>query len=69
MPDLIYYCKQENNTCNKKEECKRYMECTADKPQATLFKVSCTEDNNYLLFMKHQEEINKVEENTDKETE
>ena len=62
MPDLIYYCKQEDNTCNKKEECKRYMECTADKPQATLYKVSCTERNSYLLYMKHtlilQEENN-----------
>ena len=38
------------------------MECTADKPQATLYKVSCTERNSYLLYMKHtpilQEENN-----------
>ena len=63
MSDLIYYCKQDdNNTCSKKEECKRYMECTVEKPQATLYKISCTEDNNFLLFIKYkpilQEEAN-----------
>ena len=54
MSDLIYYCTQENNTCPKKENCKRYVEVEG-KNHATLFKVACTEDNNYVLFIKHQE--------------
>ena len=62
----IYYCTQENNTCPKKEECKRYIEAEG-KNHATLFKVSCTEKNNYVLFMKTEEvqelqDIQKTEE-------
>ena len=63
MPDLIYYCRQEENTCPRKEECRRYMECTQDKSQATLFKVSCTENNNYVLFIQHKQEENINEQN------
>ena len=55
MPDLIYYCTQENNTCPKKEECKRFVNAEG-KNNATLFKVSCTENNDYLLFIKYIEE-------------
>lgn len=51
----IYYCTQENNTCLKKDNCKRYVEAN-DKPNATLFKVACTEDNNYILFIKAETE-------------
>lgn len=54
MASLIYFCTQENNTCPKKEECKRYMDLKEDDCHATLFKVSCTEDNDYILFMKHE---------------
>ena len=46
----IYYCTKEDNYCPKKEECKRYIE--EDECRATLFKESCTEDNDYVLFMK-----------------
>ena len=53
MSDLIYYCTQDNNTCPKKEECKRYVEVEG-KNHATLFKVACTENNNYVLFMKSE---------------
>lgn len=55
MSDKIYYCTQENNNCPKKEECKRYMESNNEKCHATLFKVACTEDNNYVLYMRHEE--------------
>jgi hypothetical protein len=51
----IYYCTQENNTCLKKDDCKRYVESDG-KPNATLFKVACTEDNNYILFIKAETE-------------
>ena len=46
----IYYCKQENNTCPKRESCKRYL--SEDPCRATLFKAACTEDNGYILFIK-----------------
>ena len=46
----IYYCTKEDNYCPKKEECKRYIE--EDECRATLFKEACTEDNDYVLFMR-----------------
>ena len=49
----LYYCIQENNTCPKKEDCKRYME-SENKNKATLFKMACTENNDYVLFMKYE---------------
>ena len=54
MNDKIYYCTQDNNDCPKKEECKRFVEAE-NQDTATLFKVACTEDNKYVLYMKHQE--------------
>lgn len=51
----LYFCKQENNTCPRKEECKRYMEAENENC-ATLFKAACTEDNNYVLFIKYEKE-------------
>ena len=54
MSNLIYYCTQENNTCPKKETCKRYMNAEG-KNHTTLFKVACTENNNYVLFMEYKE--------------
>lgn len=50
----IYYCTQENNDCPKKEECKRYIEAE-NQSVATLFKMACTEDNDYILFMKYED--------------
>lgn len=58
MTSSIYYCTKENNNCPKKEECKRYIE--ENECYTTLFKTACTEDNNYILFIKH-EEIKKEE--------
>lgn len=64
MSDKIYYCTQEDNDCPKKEECKRFMnaenQCTA-----TLFKVACTEENNYVLFMTYEENNENIEEGDD----
>lgn len=53
MSDLIYYCKQENNTCPKKEVCERYMNVQGNNC-ATLFKAACTQGNNYQLFIKYE---------------
>ena len=55
MADLIYFCTKENNTCTKKDECKRYVENSENKNSATLFKLSCTEKNNHVLFIKTSE--------------
>lgn len=57
----LYYCTNENNTCSKKENCKRYMEVEGNN-HATLFKMACTEDNDYVLFIEHEE----IKENNDK---
>ena len=57
MFDNIYYCRNENNTCSKKDECLRYTDA-ANQPVATLFKQACTETNQYQLFIKKEEETN-----------
>lgn len=62
MAELVYYCKKENNTCPKREECKRYMEADDKECVSTLFKFSCTENNNFLLYMKHEKDKKKEDE-------
>ena len=60
----LYYCTNENNTCPKKEDCKRYVEAENNNT-ATLFKMACTEHNDYVLFMKHEKkETQETKENT-----
>ena len=54
MLDAIYYCTNNNNTCQKKETCKRYLDVDG-KNHATLFKMACTENNNYILYIKKEE--------------
>lgn len=53
MSDAIYYCTNKNNTCQKKESCKRYLDVDG-KNHATLFKMACTENNNYILYIKKE---------------
>jgi hypothetical protein len=60
MSDAIYYCTNKNNTCQKKESCKRYLDVDG-KNHATLFKFACTENNNYLLFMDKETKENDTE--------
>ena len=47
----IYFCTNENNKCPKKDTCKRYLEIDGEE-HATLFKRACTEQNNYILYIK-----------------
>ena len=54
----IYHCTQENNICPKKESCKRYI--NSGECHTTLFKMACTEDNDYILFIKHEEENKEI---------
>lgn len=52
----IYYCTKENNICEKRETCMRYLE-SKDKNKTTLFKQMCTNENNYILYVKQGEDI------------
>lgn len=53
---LYYCCAQENNDCPNKETCMRYLNAESE-PYATLYKYACTEDNNYHLYIKKDEDI------------
>lgn len=53
---LYYCCTQENNDCPNKEKCMRYLNAES-APHATLFKYACTEENNYHLYLKKDEDI------------
>ena len=55
MNDLLYFCTRDNNTCPKKETCGRYLEAE-NKNIATLFKMSCTERNNYVLYIEYKKD-------------
>lgn len=48
--DSLYFCKNDDNTCDKKDSCRRYLEAEG-KNTATLFKVACTEDNGCVLYI------------------
>jgi len=55
-----YGCKPEENPCSKKEYCNRYLFATDlnyDIAVSTLYKICCTEENNYRLFIKKDEPI------------
>lgn len=53
----IYYCSKINNTCPKKNTCYRYTHCNENLNQSSLYKYSCTKDNNYILYIKSTNEI------------
>ena len=36
MPDLIYYCTKENNDCQKRIECERYLDSDSHTNKTTL---------------------------------
>lgn len=51
---IFYYCcTQENNNCPNKESCMRFLNAESE-PHTTLYKYSCTEENNYHLYMKKE---------------
>jgi hypothetical protein len=56
MPSTLYFCTQDNNTCPKKESCKRYINIE-NEVHATLFNTACTADNNYVLFIQAEKEV------------
>lgn len=68
MNKLIYYCSQEGNTCDKKEQCQRYIGAIEkDINKTSLYKVACTQANNRVLFMqteKKGENNNEESQNT-----
>lgn len=57
MNSNLYFCTNEENTCSKKDTCKRYVEYINEENNchAPLFNRACNEDNNYVLYMKHEE--------------
>ena len=66
MLDTIYYCTKENNDCSRRNECERYLNSDSHTSKTTLFKNSCTDDNNRILFIK-VEYANEPNDNTEKE--
>ena len=57
MPNY-YCCTKENNTCELKDTCARYL--TDDDVGTTLFKVMCTDENKHVLYIKGEEELTNV---------
>ena len=51
----IYYCTKDSNTCPRKDECERYV-FAEGKNHATLFKLACTNINNYILFIQAEKD-------------
>ena len=56
MNRAVYYCRQENNTCPKREQCERFVNADKTENKTSLFKVACTEHNDFILFMQYQPE-------------
>ena len=50
MNSHIYYCASKNNICPKKDSCKRYIESKNSLCNTTLYKASCTQENNFVLY-------------------
>ena len=67
MPNLIYYCTKENNNCQKRNECERYLNSDSHTNKTTLFKTACTDSNNRILFIK-AEQIDAPTNNNTKES-
>ena len=55
MATIIYNCTQNNNRCPKKDSCKRYIQAKDNEYSASLSKMACTENNNYLLYIKYEQ--------------
>lgn len=55
--DSYYFCQKDGNSCEKRETCKRYLN-TEGQATSRLFKVMCTEQNNYLLYIPEGDESN-----------
>lgn len=53
---MIYHCTRDNNACEKRDTCERYVTINEDC-QTTLFKVACTEENNYILYVETNNNI------------
>ena len=59
---LIYFCTNENNTCPKKDICKRYLKIE-NEDYAPLYRVMCTENNNYILFIEAEKDNTEIMKN------
>lgn len=67
---MFFYicCTQEDNECPKRKECRRYLNAN-EGTSLPLFKYACTEENDYHLFMKKEEDSidNETKENVKNE--
>lgn len=55
MEDYIYYCSNdESNKCPKKDICKRFLN-SENQCTTTLYKMACTKENKYILFIESDE--------------
>ena len=61
MSDVIYYCENKDNDCQKREECKRFLDADRHMMKATLYKNACRDWNDYVLFSKHVTDVVKEE--------
>ena len=50
----IYFCTREGNECHIRDTCKRYID-SENEDKTTLLKAACTDANDYVLFIKHEE--------------
>ena len=67
MSTIYYYCcTHEGNDCPHKEECLRYINADTHA-HTTLFKLACIPDNNYYLWIKEENNIDKIETKSDGE--
>lgn len=53
--DSLYFCKNDGNTCDLKESCRRFLEAEG-QAAATLFKAACTDNNSHVLYIKKEGE-------------
>lgn len=51
MPDMIYYCKHDENDCPVKEICERYADAEQHECKVALYKAMCVDDNGRVLFI------------------
>ena len=63
MNNGLYFCTQKDNTCIKKDTCKRYIEAK-NNYHAPLFNMACAEFNNYVLYIK----IDEVKDNEERQS-
>lgn len=50
---VIYGCEKKDNECPQKDSCNRYL--LDYEMVSTLWRTACTDGNNKILYIKHEE--------------